>query len=148
MGTRYELPQPYEEVDHTADVGLLVRGQDPCEVLARLLLALGALMAGGGEVRRAHMRELEVPAGTRVAMALDLLRAQLIHFALEHEIVGAVEVVAFEPTRGARVLIETGPYDPVAHLEGGELKAVTLHGARFEEERASGGWMAQVILDV
>jgi SHS2 domain-containing protein len=41
---RLALPQPWEEVPHTADLGIAARGATPEEALARLVLALGALL--------------------------------------------------------------------------------------------------------
>ena len=146
MPTRYTLPEPFEELDHTGDVGVLVRGRDPEEALARLVLALASLMCGGGPVEPVYEREIEVPPLDYAAMAIQVLREQLVLFALGREIVAAVEVVRFAPDLGARLRVSTGPYDPVAHVEGGEIKAVTLHGASFAQ--SEDGWVAQVIFDV
>jgi hypothetical protein len=42
---RYTLPQPYQQLDHTADVGVVVHGDSPLEALARLVLAYASLAA-------------------------------------------------------------------------------------------------------
>ncbi|HSN92171.1 MAG TPA: archease, partial [Anaeromyxobacteraceae bacterium] len=57
---------------------------------------------------------------------------------------------ACEPIRiapdGAEAIVAFGRRDPVRHAEGSDVKAVTLHAARFERE--GDGWTAQVVLDV
>jgi SHS2 domain-containing protein len=143
---RYALPQPYEEFEHTADLGLAVEGTSADEALARLVLALAATMAGGGEVAAARELVLHVEPNSWTRMAVDVLREQLHHFAVKHEIVQEVEVVEFDPRRGATLNCRVGPYDAARHEEGPELKAVTLHEACLESRGS--GWVARVIVDV
>jgi SHS2 domain-containing protein len=143
---RWSLPQPWEEVSHTADTGLAVRGATPEEALARLVLALGALLAGGGAVPETSEEPLEVREGADLAQtAVGVLREVLYRFATRGLIPCAVEVLALRP--GEAVLrVASGPRDPARHAEGADVKAVTWHAARFAPE--GGGWRAQVILDV
>jgi SHS2 domain-containing protein len=144
---RWSLPQPWEEVPHTADVGLAVRGASPEEALARLVLALGALLAGGGAVVDEVSEEpLEVHEGADLSQtAVGVLREVLYRFATRGRIPCAVEVLALRP--GEAVLrVASGPRDPARHAEGADVKAVTWHAARFQPD--DGGWRAQVILDV
>ncbi len=144
---RYDLPQPFEELDHTADVGVVVRGETTSETVARLILAMSHLLTGGGAVAVAEQPTVvNVEAGDEVSLALDLLRELLCRFDCDHEVVGACEVTRFDPRRGATLRVWLGPWDEEAHEEGTELKAVTLHEARFESD--AGGWLAQVVFDV
>lgn len=142
---RYALPQPFEEMPHTADVGLRVEGETPEEALARLCLALSALLAGGGEVRVEREAEIEIPAGADPSQtAVAALRELLFRFAAERVIAGAVEVIRLDE-RGASLRAGFGRFDPTRH-QGADVKAVTYHLARFARE--GGRWRAQVILDV
>lgn len=144
---RLDVPQPFDELDHTADVGVVVRGQTAEETIARLVLAMSHLLTGGGSVAtRDEPIEVSVEAGDAVSMALDLLRELLFRFDCDHEVAGACEVTRFDPSEGATLRVWLGPWDEDAHEEGTELKAVTLHEARFEE--SEGGWRAQVVFDV
>ncbi len=143
---RWSLPQPWEEVPHTADVGIAVRGATAEEALARLVLALGALLAGGGAVEETVVEDLEVHEGADLPQtALAVLRELLFRHATRHRIPCAVEVLAFGPG-AARLRVASGARDPERHAEGADVKAVTWHAARFERE--GGGWRAQAILDV
>jgi SHS2 domain-containing protein len=144
--TRWQRPQPFEEIDHTADAGVTVRGDTREEALARLLLAFSELLTAGGPLVRSTQRSVSAEASDDAAMAVDLLRELLYVFESERLLPLSVEVARFDPDTGAEVLVELGPYDPELHAEGLVLKAVTLHEARFACE--SGVWEASVVFDV
>jgi SHS2 domain-containing protein len=144
--TRYQLPQPYEELDHTADVGIIVRGATADETLGRLVLGLADLVSGGAPVREERELRVRAEPSDRAAMAVDVLREVLFRFDSEQVIPASCETLVFDPERGAEVLLGVGPYDPEAHAEGIDLKAVTLHEARFEPEGQ--GYVAQIVFDI
>ncbi len=143
---RLRLPAVYEELDHTADVGVLVRGRTAEETIARLVLAFGDLVSGGGPVVEQGEIEIELPGSDHASMAVDVLRELLFRFDTERAIPESCEARAFDPERGAKLSIGVGPYDEQAHAEGIELKAITWHEARFEEQ--AGGWIAQIVFDI
>lgn len=144
---RLALPQPFEDLDHTADVGVRVRGASAEEALARLVLVLGELLAGGGPVRADAEARVAVAGGPGLAgSAIALLRELLYRFATARRIPAAVEILRLDED-GVEALVETGGYDPDVHGEGADLKAVTWHAARLE--RAAGGeWIGQIVFDV
>jgi SHS2 domain-containing protein len=142
---RYALPQPFRDLDHTADLGVAVEGATAEEALARLVLAEAALLAGDGAVEPVRDARLAVQADGLAAVAVAILRELLFRFATERVLAGACEVARLD-AGGAEVVVGLGPYDPVRHAGGQDLKAVTLHAARFEPCEA--GWRAQVVFDV
>ena len=143
---RYALPQPYEDLDHTADVGVRVRGATADEALARLALALGALLAGGGDAPVAREERLRVEGGPGLAgTAVALLRELLFRFATERLLPAAIEVHRAD-AGGAEATVGFARYDPDVHGEGADVKAVTWHQARLEPE--GDGFVAQAVLDV
>jgi len=148
---RYHLPQPFRDLDHTADVGVAVEGASAEEALARLVLAYAALLTAGAgmPVERDERVVLSLPA-THVAglgeVALALLRELLFRFAVERVLPGSCEVLRLEE-RSAELTVGFGRYDPERHAEGLDLKAVTRHGARFERGE-DGVWRAQVVFDI
>ncbi len=140
------LPQPFEDLGHTADVGVRVRGRSAEEVLARLALALGSLLSGGGPVEAVEEERLAVPGGPGLAgTAVALLRELLFRFATRRAIPTAVEVVRAGED-GAEALVRSGRYDPVRHAEGADVKAVTWHRARLEPD--GDGWVGEIVFDV
>jgi SHS2 domain-containing protein len=144
--SRLTLPQPYEELDHTADVGVVVRGDSAEQTLSRLVLALGALLSGGGAVTEQRELVVRVGPGEHSEMAVDVLRELLFRFDSEHVVASSCETRWLDPERGAELRVGVGAYDEIAHAEGIELKAVTLHAARFEPR--DGGWTAQIVFDI
>lgn len=140
------LPQPYEELDHTADVGVVVRGDDEAATLSRLVLAMSQLLTGGGPLAPTQSATIEVEPGDMPSMAIDVLRELLFRFDTEHVIAAACRVERMDPASGACVAIDLGPFDLALHEEGTDLKAITFHAARFEREGE--GWVAQIVFDV
>jgi SHS2 domain-containing protein len=143
---RLALPQPFEDLGHTADVGLRARGQSAAEALGRLALGMGALLAGGGPVAPAREERLRVEGGPDLAgSAVALLRELLWRFTSERWIPAAIEVLEVTEA-GAEAWVASGRHDPERHAEGHDLKAVTWHAARLAPE--GDGWVAQAVFDV
>jgi protein archease len=143
---RLALPQPFEDLGHVADVGVRVRGATAEEALARLVLALAALAAGGGDVRAEREERLVVAGGPDLAgSAVALLRELLFRLAAEGLVPAACEVHGVSSER-ADATVAFGRRDPDAHAEGADLKAVTWHAARLEPD--GGGWVGQAVFDV
>jgi SHS2 domain-containing protein len=143
---RYALPQAYEDLGHTADLGVRVRGASAEEALARLALALGTLLAGGQAASPGPEERLAVRGGPDLAgTAVALLRELLYRFATERRLPALVEVHRADADV-VEATVAFARYDPVRHGEGVDVKAVTRHAARLEPE--GGGWVAQVVLDI
>jgi SHS2 domain-containing protein len=143
---RYNLPQPFEDIGHVADVGIRVRGASTEEALARLVVAFGTLVTGGAPAPPAGEERIAVEGGPGLAAtAVAVLRELLFRLATRGEVPSEVEVLSLDE-RGAEVLVGFGRRDPERHAEGADVKAVTWHAARLERE--GDGWVAQVVLDV
>jgi SHS2 domain-containing protein len=144
---RYAFPQPYRDLEHTADVGVAVEGASAEEALALLVLAYAALLSGGAPVEVERDERIAVVArGGGPELAVALLRELLFRFAVERVLPGACEVALPAPDR-AEVTVGLGRYDPERHGDGLDLKAVTRHAARFGRED-DGVWRAQVVFDI
>jgi protein archease len=145
---RLALPQPWEDLGHTADVGVRVRGASPEEALARLALAFGTLVTGGDAPRPEREERLAVfgaGGGGLEGAAVGLLRELLYRFATERVVPAEVEVHRVD-AGGAEATVAFARYDPVRHAEGADVKAVTWHAARLERE--GDGWVAQIVFDI
>jgi SHS2 domain-containing protein len=143
---RLALPQPHEDLGHTADVGVRVRGATVEEALARLVLAFAALASGGAGVATEREERVAVAGGPDLAgTAVALLRELLYRLATEGRVPAACEILSADAA-GAEATIAFGRRDPELHAEGADLKAVTWHAARLERE--GDGWVAQAVFDV
>jgi len=143
---RYSLPQPYRDLSHTADLGVAVEGVSAEEALSRLVLALGAVLAGSGALDAVREETLAVPVRGNLARgAVDLLRELLYRFATERIIPCTCEVLRLDG-EAIEARVGFGQWDPVRHADGADVKAVTYHAARLE--LAGGAWHGQVLFDV
>jgi SHS2 domain-containing protein len=144
---RLSLPQPWEDLGHTADVGVRVRGASAAEALARLALAFGTLLTGG-DAPRPEREERVATSGAGGGLegaAVGLLRELLYRFATERLVPAEVEVHRVD-AGGAEATVGFARYDPARHAEGADVKAVTWHAARLEPEGS--GWVGQVVFDI
>ncbi len=143
---RHALPQPYEDLGHTADVGVRVRGATAEEALARLALAFGTLVTGGAPAPPEREERIAVRGGPGLAgTAVAFLRELLFRFATAAIVPVEVEVHRAADD-GAEATVAFARYDPERHAEGADVKAVTWHAARLEPE--AGGWVAQIVFDI
>lgn len=123
-----------------------VEGASVAEVLSRLVLALGSLLAGSGAVEIAREETLAQPArGDLARGAVDLLREILFRFATERLIPGACEVLRADG-EAIEARIGLGRWDPLRHADGADVKAVTYHLASIEQ--VGGAWRGRVLFDV
>jgi SHS2 domain-containing protein len=137
--------QAWEDLGHTADVGLRVRGASAEEALGRLVLAFATLVTGGAPADPVREEVLSVAGGPGLAgTAVALLREFLFRLATERLVPVEVEVRAADE-RGAVAAVLLARHDPTRHAEGADVKAVTWHLARLERE--GDGWVAQIVLD-
>jgi len=143
---RLRLPQPFEDLAHTADVGVRVRGESAEEALGRLVLAFATLVTGGVPAEGAREERLVVEGGPGLTgTAVALLRELLFRLATAREVPVEVEVERVDE-RGAVAAVVFARHDPERHAEGADVKAVTWHAARLERE--GGGWVGQMVFDV
>lgn len=139
------LPSPFEEIAHTADVGVRARGEDLPETYARTALALAQLQAGGGAVEPAEERRIEAGGDDRASLLVDFCRQALRVFWLERKLLAAVEVESLSDTAlTARAWF--GRFDDERHAEGVDIKAVTY--ARAALKAVDGGFEGSVIVDI
>ncbi|MDQ7778699.1 MAG: archease [Planctomycetota bacterium] len=148
------MPESYTLMDHTADIGIVVRGRDLAELFNNAALALFDLMIDPATVesRTTSRHELEA------SMLDELLNAWLARlledFTVEKSVYGSFAIEEIGPI-GAGMGVASGfrlrasasgeRFDPARHGVRREIKAVTFHELCVSESR--GGWEAQVIFD-
>ena len=136
----------FELFDHTADLGLRVRGSTLEELLAeagRGLLAM--IVANPASVRPVQTRTIELPAGEASYLLFDWLTELLYAFESDKLLLCEFQVQLAEGKFTATCRGE--PMDANRHEMDHEVKAITYHRLRVEQ-LADGGWMAEVIVDI
>ncbi|MFO8014070.1 MAG: archease [Phycisphaerae bacterium] len=141
----------YETFDHTADVGLEVRGADLADVLATAADAVFDQMLEDRPEQAAATEWVDVrcdpdlapdPSEVLVAWLQELL------YRFETEGLVPIRIDVEEATgEGVRARVAFGRFDPERHGTRLEIKAVTYHGLEVAEA-PDGSWRARVILDV
>lgn len=141
----------FSQFEHTADVGLVVRGRDLADLLetaaravfAQMLDDLPTEVAATDEVRAAPGPGLE---GDVAELLVVWLQELLFRFDTERLVPLAFDFARADPA-GARATVRFGRFDPGRHRARLDVKAVTYHGLEVCEE-PGGGWRARLVLDV
>jgi protein archease len=135
----------FEELEHTADTGLLVRGRTFAGLCENAALGTYALIGRAVFSKDEFAtRAIEVRCASLEDALFEWLRAILVAFAVDGFFAVATRVaVADGRLRGT---LEGGHFDVARHEFFTELKAVTRYGLRVRE--TPDGFEAQVIFDV
>lgn len=142
-----DVPVPgVEALDHTADVGLEVRGADLAEVVARAVRGLTWLLLERTPSGAPAERKLRVTGDGPASLLREALRELLWWHDSEGlsalDVVGTrVEDAGEGLTLEASVRLAADARPPLR-----EIKGVTLHG--LVAEPRNGGWYARVVFDV
>ena len=135
----------FEEMEHTADMGIRAYGSDLAELLESAAAGMFSLI-GQATFRPEDVRALEIRIDSRGAE--ELLHLWLRRLLREFNVTGFFPigwVIQATPT-GIRSTIRGGIFDPERHEFRGEIKGVTLHGLTVA--RGDGDWRAEIIFDV
>jgi SHS2 domain-containing protein len=135
----------YETFDHTADLGLRIRAADLNMLFAEAGLALeSALVEDPGAVRPERRLDIRLPSDDLEYLLFDWLKALLYHFDTEKLLFSRFEVKV--GAEGVEAAAWGEPMDAGRHEPAHEVKAITYHGLKVE--KANGGWLAEVIVDI
>ena len=134
----------YRFVDHTADLGIVVRAGDAKGLFENAALALFDIIADSKGPGREEKKVINVIGEDLEDLMINWLREILYLWNGEEYLVQDVAVLELSERRlRAEVAVES--YEPQIHTVKTEIKAVTYHQARVGPAR--GGWEAQVIFD-
>ncbi len=138
--------QPYEIVEHTADVGIRAAGRSLEELFAHMAQGMFSLIVEPGGIRSRQTVSVSARARDQQELLLAWLRELLYLFDTRHFIGNSFQVEELTPTR-IRAAVGGEKLDPARHTVLKEVKAVTYHAFSMEK-RPDGRWVAQVIFDI
>jgi SHS2 domain-containing protein len=137
--------KPYNTFDHTADLGLAVRGASEEELFANAAFAVFDLITDLGRVELRETRRILVEGDSREDLLINFLREVLYLYNGERWLLKEIRV-----TKTGEYALEAEargePFDGQKHEVCKEIKAVTYHQA--EVRKTPDGWAARVIFDV
>lgn len=133
--------------DHTADLGLRIRGADLPDLFATAAEGLSdTIVANRSAVRPELATTVELAADDPAELLALWLNELIYRGEVDHRFFARFDV-AIAPDGRSLVATAWGePIDPERHVLDHEVKAVTRHGLTLEA--SDGGWLAEVILDI
>jgi SHS2 domain-containing protein len=135
----------FEVFEHTADIGLRVRGADRETVFADAAAGLFSLLvANPAAIDQVQAKTFHVAGRDDDYLLFDWLNELLFTFETERLLLTSFRV-EFEEG-GLRATCRGEPIDRRRHVMEHEVKAVTYHGLKLEQ--TADGWLAEVILDI
>lgn len=152
------LPGGWEVLDHTADIGFRAWGHSLEELFERAAEAVLSLAIPMESVESREERLLSVEGMDGEELLVAWLQ-ELLYLWTGDDFVGCGFQVKIEPPgeeereRPWRLsgLVEGEPWDPQRHEAYTDIKAVTYHNLRIQEDRDASGqptFRVDVILDI
>ena len=136
-----------ETFDHTADVGLRVRGADRDDLFrAAAEGVLDYIVVNRDQVRVVARETVSLTADSPEELLASWLNELIFRCETTHRLYAEFQV--HDSADGLRLKAEIGgePIDRARHVLDHEVKAVTHHG--FTLHREGNGWLAEFILDI
>jgi len=135
----------YELFDHTADIGLRIRAESLDELFAEAGRALfSVIVANFDAVEPVQELALRIEGSRRDDLLFDWLAELLYTFDTRRLLLSDFRVRVNE--NGMDATARGEPFDPDRHELDMEVKAITYHGLKVEQD--GDGWLAEVIVDL
>lgn len=138
-------PLPYQIIDHTADLGIIVKGHDVNDLFIRAAQAMTDLIVKGDIRDKTAMRDLLVEGEDFPDLMVRWLGEILYLFEGENLILHSVEIKSISPIQLRSTLTLTS-FKPKRHQVLREIKAVTYH--QISVNKSDDGWETKVIFDI
>jgi SHS2 domain-containing protein len=138
-------PPPYEIIDHTVDLGIVVKGGNIKELFVNAANAMTDLMVKADISGKGAKRRLIVEGEDLADLMVRWLSEILYLFNGEHILVMAIELGSMGSTR-LQSKLNVLSLNKGRHEILREIKAVTYH--QIAVEKTPDGWEARVIFDI
>jgi len=135
----------FEVLDHTADIGLVVYGENLKALFENAGEAFFHLITDLRKVRRRVERRIKIGGEILDRLMVDWLSELLYLHDVENLLFKGFKVESIGED-GLMAVVKGEPFQQKIHVIKTEVKAVTYH--RIEVRQEKGGWKAQVILDL
>jgi len=135
----------YAFLDHTADLGINVRGEGLKDLFETAAKALMHLMIGGESQGKTSDMNITVSGQDLPDLLVRWLGEILYLFDGEDLVVTSIHIDFLSLSR-LDAALKTVPFDPSVHEIHSEIKAVTYHQIQVIEKGSF--WEAQIIFDI
>jgi len=137
--------KPFEIIDHTADIGIVVHGADIKQVFANAALGLFNLMADLDNLKEDTRREIKLSAEDVEVLLIEWLNELIYISEVEHIIFKKFEIDELSNTN-LKATCFGEKIKPGQHRLKREIKAATYHMLRINKE--NGSYKVQIIFDI
>jgi protein archease len=136
---------PYETFEHTADLGLRVWADDLNRLFADAARGLFSIIVTDlDSIRPSQSVSIAVEGNVSELLLFDWLNELLYIYDVRRLLLCRFEV-EFGPS-GLEATAFGEPIDAARHALDHEVKAITYHGLKLEQQ--GGRWLAEVIVDI
>jgi len=135
----------FEVIEHTADVGLMVYGQDLTSLFENAGEAFFYLMTDLRKVRLRTERRIEIAKESLERLMVDWL-TELLYFYDVENLLFKRFIVESVGEEGLKARVKGEAYQEGVHVIKTGVKAVTYH--QIEVRKEDGDWRARIILDL
>jgi SHS2 domain-containing protein len=143
------MPEGFEEIDHTADLGLRVRAESLEGLFRQAALGLASLLTDPAAVGSAEQAAIEIRGIDLEELLVGWLNELLYRFESDRLVLTAFSELCIEETAGEyrlRAEATGGRWDPQRHPPGAPVKAATYHALKIVPA-ADGGFEITVVFD-
>jgi len=135
----------FEVLDHTADIGLIVYGEDLKALFENAGEAFFHLLTDLRKVRLRTERRIEIRKENLERLMVDWLTELIYLHEVENLLLKKFRVESVGEN-GLRARVKGEPFQEGIHVMKTGVKAVTYHQIEVREEKK--GWRARVIFDL
>jgi len=135
----------FEVLDHTADIGLIVYGENLKTLFENAGEAFFHLITDLKKVRRRVERRIEIRGEDLERLMVEWLSELLYLHDVENLLFKGFRVESVGEG-GLKARVKGEPFQEGIHVIKTGVKAVTYH--RIEVRKGNGGWRAQIIFDL
>ena len=135
----------FEILDHTADIGLLIRGRDLKELFENAGRGFFHLITDMRRVRERLEKRVEIGQEPLERLMVDWLNELLYFHDVENLLLKTFKVESVG-RGGLKAVVKGESFREGVHVVKTEIKAVTYHQIQVQKE--DGLWKARVIFDL
>ena len=136
-----------ETFDHTADVGLRIRGDDLDDLFRTAAEGvIGYIVVNRDEVRVEVLESISLDAESTLDLLVAWLNELIFRTETQHRLYSKFDVHVAADGLTLRAEIGGESIDTDRHVLDHEVKAVTHHGLSLDREGQR--WLAELILDI
>jgi SHS2 domain-containing protein len=139
------MKKRFEILDHTADIGLIVYGENLRVLYENAGEAFFHIITDLRKVRRRVEKRIDIKGESLDRLMVDWLSELLYLHDVESLLFKGFKVDSVGEG-GLKAIVKGEPFQEGVHVIKTEVKAVTYH--QIEVRQENGRWRAQVILDL